>query len=132
MSARCKSVSPYVPSKGEYVKMTDERFYKKVSDELKSGDLHEGLWIKCLVEYNGDEHLARIKYFKIRVEQLMTEDAGSDERKRGGRRWQNPCRLKPNSCRHKNQTALKGSQISKGPLLRTQKEGKPMNTNGER
>jgi hypothetical protein len=51
--------------------MNDERFYEKVSGELRTGQLKEGLWMKCLVESEGKEESAKILYVKTRVTQLV-------------------------------------------------------------
>jgi len=54
--------------------MNDELFYKAAADEVRAGNIKEGLWIKCVVQADGDEHKAKINYIKIRVEQLKAQE----------------------------------------------------------
>ena len=43
----------------------DEDFYEKASVEFNSENRKEGLWTKVLVESDGDENKAKIKYIKV-------------------------------------------------------------------
>ena len=51
--------------------MNDEDFYDTVANELKRGDLKQGLWTKALAESNGDNNLARSRYLSLRARQLQ-------------------------------------------------------------
>lgn len=62
--------------------MNDERYYEKVSGELRAGQLKEGLWMKCLVESGGNEESARLLYVKERVSQLVRAEREMAKRAR--------------------------------------------------
>ena len=54
-------------------RLIEEGFYEKALNELKSGELREGLWGKALATAMGDEQKARSLYLKYRV-QAMIDD----------------------------------------------------------
>ncbi|HSH95191.1 MAG TPA: hypothetical protein VK968_13650, partial [Roseimicrobium sp.] len=55
--------------------MEDERFYQQVADELREGRTREALWTKAIAQSMGDEHKTKALYIRMRVDQLMQEDA---------------------------------------------------------
>ena len=56
--------------------MGDEKFYKKVEDELnrKPKYTDRALWSKAEVLCKGDEKLTRYKYIELRVEKLVEKE----------------------------------------------------------
>ena len=52
----------------------DEHYYERASLELNSDNKKEGLWTKVLVETDGDVEKAKLKYIKLRVEQLINSE----------------------------------------------------------
>ena len=51
----------------------DTPFYRAVAEELRSGKIDDGLWLKALVESQGDEKMAKIQYTKLRVTELQAQ-----------------------------------------------------------
>ncbi|MGB5063969.1 MAG: hypothetical protein WBQ37_09425 [Candidatus Competibacter sp.] len=54
--------------------MDDEIYFEIVGQELRSGLLREGLWVKALSAAVGNENLARSLYIKMRAQQLIDLD----------------------------------------------------------
>ncbi len=54
--------------------MDDERFYRRVNDELNDGSANEALWTKAFAQAMGDEKKAQALYIRMRVQQLMQEE----------------------------------------------------------
>jgi len=50
--------------------MSDERFYAKVVEELRSSDPVPGLWAKAFAESQGDQSVAKALYLRLRASQL--------------------------------------------------------------
>ena len=48
--------------------MDDEIYFEMVAQELRSGVLREGLWVKALSSAVGNEKLVRSLYIKMRVQ----------------------------------------------------------------
>lgn len=64
--------------------MGDERFYKRVEDELNGKPrkfTDKALWTKAEVLSKGDEEETRYKYIELRVEKLVEEDRRRQEKK---------------------------------------------------
>lgn len=57
--------------------MDDERHYQEVADELREGRVKEALWTKATAQSMGDEHKTKALYIRMRVDQLMREEARS-------------------------------------------------------
>jgi hypothetical protein len=55
--------------------VNDEHFYETVSQEMKLGNVQEGMWMKAFEQAMGDEKKATAIYIKMRVDQLKREDA---------------------------------------------------------
>lgn len=55
----------------------EERLYERAADELGSGELRKGLWVKALSDVNGNEEAAKARYIKLRVAQYKEEIAAS-------------------------------------------------------
>lgn len=53
----------------------DTPFYRAVAEELRSGKIDDGLWLKALVESHGDEKMAHVQYTKLRVTELQEHAA---------------------------------------------------------
>lgn len=51
----------------------DEQFYETVSQEMKSSNVQEGMWMKAFEQAMGDEKKATALYIKMRVDQLKRE-----------------------------------------------------------
>lgn len=48
----------------------DKEFFLQAFEELKSGNVDQALWIKCMTLENNDRKLARIRYVKERAAEL--------------------------------------------------------------
>ena len=57
--------------------MSDERFYAEVVRELASAGPIPGLWAKAFAETGGNEAAARALYLRLRVSQLLEEEAAT-------------------------------------------------------
>ena len=55
-------------------KVDDEEIWSNLSNEFSSSERKDGLWTMSLVEENGDEAKAKIKYLKLRYEQIRNEN----------------------------------------------------------
>ena len=55
--------------------MDDERHYQEVADELREGRVKEALWTKATAQSMGDEHKTKALYIRMRVDQLIREEA---------------------------------------------------------
>jgi hypothetical protein len=51
----------------------DEKLWEQAFNEFDSEARRKGLWAKLLVEFNGDNEKAKLKYFKERFEQIKLE-----------------------------------------------------------
>jgi TPR repeat protein len=56
---------------GSYI--ADEMFYEAVAQEVLSGDIRPGLWVKCLADTGYNESKAKARYINLRVEILKRE-----------------------------------------------------------
>jgi hypothetical protein len=65
--------------------MDDEKYYERVAEEMRSGEIREGLWTKVLSSADGNEQAAKARYIKLRVEQLVSLDREAASKARGGR-----------------------------------------------
>jgi hypothetical protein len=54
--------------------VNDEHFYETVSQEMKSANVQEGMWMKAFEQAMGDDKKATALYIKMRVDQLKRED----------------------------------------------------------
>jgi hypothetical protein len=63
--------------------MTDEQLYEAVGEELASGELRRGLWLKALHETGGDEGRARLRYVGLRVQAMRGERRAESRRQMG-------------------------------------------------
>ncbi len=52
----------------------ESRVYEKIADEIESGNLDRGLWLKLYAENTGDKKATEIAYIKQRARQLFEED----------------------------------------------------------
>ena len=52
----------------------DEKYYDLVANELRTGNVREGLWAKALSSANGDEKVAKSIYIKLRVAQMIKNE----------------------------------------------------------
>lgn len=52
----------------------ESRVYEKIADEIESGNLNRGLWLKLYAENAGDRKATEIAYIKQRATQLFEED----------------------------------------------------------
>ena len=48
----------------------EEDLFQLAAEELESGQIRKGLWIKALTEVSGDERAAKANYIKLRVDQF--------------------------------------------------------------
>ena len=55
----------------------EERLYERAADELASGEIRKGLWVRALSDVNGNEEAAKARYIKLRVAQYKEEIAAS-------------------------------------------------------
>lgn len=62
--------------------MDDIYYYNIVAKELKTGQINQGLWLKCLTEESGDDKSAKLKYVQYRIEQLKSKDKLDDYREK--------------------------------------------------
>jgi hypothetical protein len=62
--------------------MDDERFYLRVAEELRQGQVRAGLWVKALALASGDNHAARSVYIRLRAEQLIHESTKEQSQRR--------------------------------------------------
>lgn len=61
----------------------EEKMYSDVVDEIKAGQVSQGLFAKALAESNGNKTEAESRYVTLRVDQLKREMIiESDEKKR--------------------------------------------------
>ena len=58
---------------GALERLEDQQFYELVASELARGERSDGLWLKALSASNGDDHKAKAKYIKFRVQSLKDE-----------------------------------------------------------
>jgi len=54
-------------------KNCDDLFYTQVADEISKGQINEGLWLKATVETNGNDLQSKLRYTKLRINQLKEE-----------------------------------------------------------
>ena len=57
------------------VRETEETLYAAVGEEIRRGEIRQGLWAKALSEEGYDEQRARARYLKLRVRSLRKEIA---------------------------------------------------------
>ncbi len=50
---------------------TEEALYEKVGQELDAGNTHKATWLKAFAEADGDGNVAKARYIKYRMEQLL-------------------------------------------------------------
>ncbi len=62
--------------------MNEEALYETAAEEVKAGNIRQGLWVKCVVEASGDERRAKIDYIRTRVGQLRTKAKEKEKRNR--------------------------------------------------
>ena len=55
----------------------EERLYERAADELASGEIRKGLWVKALSDVNGNEEAAKARYIKLRVAQYKDQITAS-------------------------------------------------------
>lgn len=63
--------------------MSSDELYEQAAQEIRRGILKEGLWLKCMVEANGDEARAKREYLQERVLQLKMEHWRRQEQQMG-------------------------------------------------
>jgi hypothetical protein len=54
---------------------TEEALYAAVGEELRQGNIRQGLWAKALAEEGYDKQKAKARYLKLRVRSLRKEMA---------------------------------------------------------
>ena len=54
-------------------RLTEERLYEVVGQEIKNDDLREGLWVKAFAEAGGDKDKAKARYIDLRIQSLKDE-----------------------------------------------------------
>jgi hypothetical protein len=54
---------------------TEEALYAAVGEELRQGNIRQGLWAKALAEEGYDKQKAKARYLKLRVRSLRKEIA---------------------------------------------------------
>jgi hypothetical protein len=57
----------------------EDAFYEKIANEIRNGEVNQGLWLKATVESGGSEFHAKALYVKLRVKQLERELVESQE-----------------------------------------------------
>lgn len=53
--------------------------YSQLAQEIKDGHRHQGLWLLCLTECDGDEAKAIILYYRRRAEMIQQQQDGSPD-----------------------------------------------------
>lgn len=61
---------------------SEEALYAAVGEELRQGQIRQGLWAKALAEEGYDEQRAKAKYLKLRVRSLRNEIADAEAQER--------------------------------------------------
>jgi hypothetical protein len=59
-----------VPKEEDSVSMNDDAFYDQVAEEIETGNLVRGVWVRAFSEADGDENRAKAIYIKLRVTKL--------------------------------------------------------------
>jgi len=54
-------------------RLNEEALFAQVHDEIRAGDIRQGLWLKALSRENGDELRAKAGYAKLRVKSIKDE-----------------------------------------------------------
>jgi len=60
-------------------RLSEERLYEQVAQELKAGKRSEGVWIKAMAKSGGDLNKAESMYIELRVQSLKDELAVASE-----------------------------------------------------
>lgn len=55
------------------LRRVEEKLYEQVANEIKNGEIRDGLWLKAYAEASGEKPLAEAYYAKLRVIQLLDE-----------------------------------------------------------
>ena len=56
-------------------KLAEEQLYAQAAEEVASGQIRQGLWVKAIAETGGDEAAAKARYLMLRVEIMQAEAA---------------------------------------------------------
>lgn len=59
--------------KDETVTDAEEMLYEQVAQEISSGNIRQGLWLKAFADAEGDELKAKAAYSRMRVAQLAKD-----------------------------------------------------------
>lgn len=58
-------------------KIPDEAYFEMAGEEIKRGQIRQGLWLKAMALASGDSQKAQAIYLKLRVETMRQEAADS-------------------------------------------------------
>ena len=58
--------------------LAEEQLYVEAAEEVASGQIRQGLWVKAIAETGGDEAAAKAYYLKLRVEIMRAEAVVTD------------------------------------------------------
>lgn len=84
----------------------EEQLYDLVAQEIRRGDIKDGLWLKAFSEAAGDKALAEAMYARLRVAQLSREAIKAAEMRR-----QAEARNRPPSKREIQEALKKADRI---------------------
>jgi len=54
-------------------RLSEERLYEQVAQELKAGKKREGIWVKAMAKTGGDLNKAEALYIELRVQAIKDE-----------------------------------------------------------
>jgi hypothetical protein len=56
-------------------RLSEEKLYEQVAQELKAGKKREGIWVKAMAKSDGDLNKAESLYIELRVQAIKDEQA---------------------------------------------------------
>jgi len=60
-------------------RLSEEKLYEQVAQELKAGKKREGVWVKAMAKTGGDLNKAEALYIELRVQAIKDEDILREE-----------------------------------------------------
>jgi hypothetical protein len=54
-------------------RLSEEKLYEQVAQELKAGKKREGIWVKAMAKSDGDLNKAESMYIELRVQAIKDE-----------------------------------------------------------
>lgn len=69
------------------VGIDENELYATAWDELEAGNKDKGMWVHALVDADGDEEKARLRYLKNRVEQMKVVMLKEQQEKELRKKW---------------------------------------------